>query len=105
MPYPDFDIDEFVKSHTGKDLLTLMDVLNIEVSRLDRVILTLHRNKRISEWQFREYRDHIGDFLFFLNSGIAPATTGKAGLKRFEPMLKSLVEQGCLEERVLKVLE
>lgn len=77
-----------------------------KIIKLDRIYFYPGKYKHISSnYKFKNYRKHAVDFLFFLNTGIIPATIGLNGLKQFLPIIKNLVKEGQLKEEVLNIFK
>jgi hypothetical protein len=99
-----YSIDDYINSVINKDWLTIIDITEKEVRKVDAIWLKTNQ-KKPNYYQIRRYRELVGDFLFFLNCRIVPAGIGKEGLKKFEPVIKSLVDQGCFLPAVLDLLK
>ncbi len=97
----DFDLNNLIERIKDKDFIEILDDLVKERTYLKRLSLSDVKKAGKSEYKFSQYKDHIGDFLFFLNSGMTPATTGLDGLKKFLPVINNLVEKKQLKPEVL----
>jgi hypothetical protein len=101
-----WEIKELVKKYQDKDFIEIHKSLTTELKELDRIYYYPGKDKHISsDYKFKRYRDHAGDFLFFLNTGMVPATIGRDGLKQFLPIIRNLVKKGNLDEDVLNIFK
>jgi len=99
-----YNLQNFLTRINGKDLVDVLITTEDEVRRIDAVFLKVKKNS--DEFtMINGYRNLIGDFLFFLRSGAVPAGIGKQGLKKFETVIKSLVDQGCFKPTILTVFD
>lgn len=98
-----YDLNEFVLKYQDKDYITILSDLNKEVVHLDNRFVKLKRNEYDNG--LSDYRKHVGDFLFFLNSGVVPGGIGITGLKIFFPIIKNLVDKNQLKPEVLTVFD
>ncbi len=101
-----WEIEELIRKYQDKDFIELHKSLAKEVKELDRIYFYPGKYKHISSnYKFKRYREHAIDFLFFLNTGMIPATIGLNGLKQFLPIIKDLVKKGQLKEEVLNIFK
>lgn len=101
-----WEIKELIKKYQDKDFIEIHKSLTTELKELDRIYFYPGKYKHISSnYKFKNYREHAGDFLFFLNTGMIPATIGLDGLKRFLPIINNLVNKGQLKKEVLNILK
>lgn len=97
-----YDLNNFVQKYQDKNLGEILSFLFREVPHLDRLHAKLKRNQDDGGLIF--YRAHLGDFLFFLQSGVVPAGIGKDGLALFRPILENLVQKNAYKPEVLDLL-
>ncbi|MCC6570134.1 MAG: hypothetical protein IT274_00805 [Chitinophagales bacterium] len=71
------------------------------MKELDRINQNPKKYKVSSVYDFNEYREYAGDFLYFLNTGGKPAVKV---LVFFLPVIKNLVDKGQLKESVLELI-
>lgn len=99
-----YSIEDYISSVINKDWQSVIDITEKEVRMVDGVWLNMNP-KKPNYYRIKRYRDLVGDFLFFLRSGIVPAGIGKEGLLKFEPVIKSLVDNGYFVPKVLDSLK
>jgi len=61
------------------------------------------RERRNSGWT--DYADKIKDLVFFLNTGVKPATMGDDDFRLIYPLIKRLVDKGESNKSILKSFE
>ncbi|MNR44041.1 hypothetical protein D3C85_1627340 [compost metagenome] len=98
-----YDLNSFVEEYQDKDYITILKDLNKEINHLDVLYSKLKRSEY--DYGLTEYRKHVGDFLFFLNTGVVPNGIGIVGLKIFLPIVQNLVQKNQLIPKVLNLFE
>ncbi len=81
----DYLIKSFNEKHKNKTYHHLIIDISEEVAYLDRIKKDFYTTK---------YHQYIGDFLFFLKTGIEPAGIKAEGLKLFLPVINQLTGKG-----------
>ena len=98
-----YDLNNFVLKYQDKEYINIIIDLNKEVQHLDALYSRLKKNEYDNG--LVAYREYLGDFLFYLNSGVVPAGIGKKGLMMFLPILENLVQKGQLKSEVLDLFK
>lgn len=98
-----YDINDFILKYQDADYLTLIVEVTKEVQQLDARYMRLKRNEYDEGLSY--YRDHVGDFLFYLNSGMVPAGIKLDGLQKFLPIIENLVTKGQFKPEALNVFK
>lgn len=103
-----FDVECFVDNLKDKNLVEVFNLTTNKVNELD--IVSLYSKKRkldcnISVYKLQNYKEHIGDFLFFMQTSIIPSSIGIDGLKRFLPIIQNLVDKEALPLCTLNIFE
>ncbi|MGV3704527.1 MAG: hypothetical protein ACO1NU_04030 [Arcticibacter sp.] len=98
-----YDINDFILKYQDADFLTLIVEVTKEVQHLDARYMRLKRNEYDEGLGY--YRDHVGDFLFYLNSGMVPAGIKLTGLQKFLPIIENLVNKGQFKPEALNVFK
>ncbi|MGE6220429.1 hypothetical protein ACQKCH_11430 [Nubsella zeaxanthinifaciens] len=98
-----YDLNDFILKYQDADFLTLIVEVTKEVRQLDARYMRLKRNQYDEGLGY--YRDHVGDFLFYLNCGIVPAGIGLKGLQKFQPIIENLVNKGQFKPQALDIFK
>jgi|GEM_PF-1644193 len=100
----EYNLDKFIKKITGLEYIEVYKIVLAEVVRIDAIY---DRVKAVqTDYKFNYYRDHVGDFLFFLNvRTVIPKGIGKEGLRLFAPVIEHIVQTGGLTDESLKLLQ
>ncbi|KIQ22765.1 hypothetical protein RT99_06645 [Flavobacterium sp. MEB061] len=98
-----YDLNSFVEEYRDKDYINILKDLNKEISHLDVLYLKLKSSEY--DYGLTEYRQHVGDFLFFLNTGVVPNGIGIVGLRNFLPIVTNLVQKNQLKPSILNLFE
>ena len=98
-----YDLNNFIVKYQDKDYITILMELTKEVQHLDNAFVKLKRNQY--DEGLTDYRSHVGDFLFYLNTGVIPGGIGVTGIKKFLPIITNLVEKAQLKPELLNQLK
>jgi hypothetical protein len=99
----DFNIDDFIAEAKTKTWLELIAHCEKQLNWLDNITFSKKSPFKEKEYQVRRYRDFIGEYLFFLRSGIKPAGMREDDFQRTKEITLELVNKKNLKEDVLKV--
>jgi len=97
-----FDLPKFIDRIKNLSLIDMVNTCEKEYSWAESILPKVSRD---DEYTIRQYYRPIRDFVYFLNIGGVGSTTGKEGLRKFEPSIKNLVEKNQLSKDALKSLE
>ncbi len=96
-----YEKEDLLNKYKDKNFIEIISELTDEVKHLDRINQNKKAFKITSDYQFTEYRDYAGGFLYFLNTGGKPA--GNV-LNFFLPVITNLVNKGQLKKEVLELI-
>ncbi|WP_295795217.1 hypothetical protein [Mucilaginibacter sp.] len=99
----EYDLDKFIKGITGLNYGQVFSALLNEIMKLDNLYNRMKPGK--VPYDFAQYRDHVGDFYFFLTTKVVPKGIGKAGVLKFLPVINSLISDKQLGDDFLQVLQ
>lgn len=98
-----YDLNHFIAKYKDSDYIDLVELLSREVPNLDARYLRLKRNEY--DYGLKNYREHVGDFLFYLNTGMIPAGIQITGLSKFQPIIENFVRKGQFKPEALDIFK
>jgi len=98
-----YDLNDFILKYQDADFLTLIEEVTREVKYLDARYLRLKRNEYDDALTY--YREYVGDFLFYLNTGVVPVGIKITGLHKFLPIIENLVSKGQFRPEALNIFK
>ena len=98
-----YDLNDFILKYQDADFITLITQISKEVQHLDALFMRLRRNEYDNGLTY--YREHVGDFLFYLNTGVVPAGIQITGLEHFRPIIENLVNKGQFRPEALNIFK
>ncbi|ALL05467.1 hypothetical protein AQ505_08155 [Pedobacter sp. PACM 27299] len=98
-----YDLNDFIVKYQDVDFITLIVQISKEVQQLDASYKRLNRNDDDNGLTY--YREYVGDFLFYLNTGVVPAGIQINGLREFLPIIENLVHKGQFKPEVLNLFK
>jgi hypothetical protein len=101
----DFNIDKFIAEAKTKTWFELIQHCESQLNWLDKISFSPKSPYKEREYEILKYRDFIGEYLFFLRSGIKPAGMKEADFQRTKEITIELVNKKNLKEDILKVYE
>ncbi|PRD56741.1 hypothetical protein [Sphingobacterium gobiense] len=96
-----YNLSDFISKYKDADYITLITEVPKEVQQLDARYLRLKRNEDDNGLTY--YRKHVGDFLFYLNTGVVPSGIQITGLREFLPIIEDLVRKGQFNATALDI--
>ncbi|MBN1618499.1 hypothetical protein JW887_04100 [Candidatus Dojkabacteria bacterium] len=91
------DFIDFLESLQGKDIFEIHAITNNEYRECDKL------KTRFPEYV--RYVEYIGEFLFFVNTGVRPCNISFEEFLLYKPICENLVETGSLKKEVLELFK
>jgi hypothetical protein len=97
-----YDFAVFIKAMVGKDYIDILRLAEQEAYEVERRSYNVRGAPRAREHGSVHYGHELGEFLFFLNSGMKPAGVSEQTFASYRPVIEVLVERKQLLPSVLK---